>query len=261
MFRGEFAMDWGKNGHYNANVEAKIHRNECIMSENFKAVMEADGFHVHRMPVEFSAYCAVQEPDEPGSEPPPLLIAFHGYGQSCQGFIKNFKPLKSRGILVAAPQGVNQFYWENKRPGFCWQTSHMKEFTIRDNMAYVARMIGELDQAYEFDDQKIFLLGFSQGVAMSFRFGSLGMVQPSGVIACGGDLPPDVAEQLGELESFPALVVHGKQDTVVPPSKGEECIQSLQQFGFEVESHFFEGEHDLPEAQMDFIYEWIQKRL
>jgi phospholipase/carboxylesterase len=231
------------------------------MSDTFETVMEADGFHVHRMPIEFSSYCAVQEPDSMENGPPPLLIAFHGYGQSCQGFIRNFQSLKDKGILVAAPQGVNQFYWENKRPGFCWMTSHMREFTIRDNMTYVARMMGEIDQKYTFDDQRIFLLGFSQGVAMAFRFGSLGMVDPKGVIACGGDLPPDVEEQLGDMEPFPALVVHGKQDSVVPPEKSEECIQSLQRHGFDVESHFFEGEHDIPQAQMDFIWNWIEQRL
>ena len=48
---------------------------------------------------------------------------------------------------------------------------------------------------FDYDADRVFLLGFSQGVAMAFRMAAQGIAQPKGVIACGGDLPPDpVAE-------------------------------------------------------------------
>lgn len=216
---------------------------------------------IHRMPIEFSSYHAVLEPESDDEAVPALLIATHGYGQSCKGFIKNFEPLCKKNMLIVAPQGVNQFYWNNGRPGFSWMTSHMREFTIQDNIAYMGQLLESIRGRYTFDESRVFLLGFSQGVAMAFRSAAAGHIEPRGLIACGGDLPPDVHDVLFRLDPFDALIVHGTEDDVVKTVKGKECYAVLQEFNFPVESHFFEGGHDIPPDVVDFIGNWISARL
>lgn len=216
---------------------------------------------IHRMPVTFSSYHAVLEPLGEFDAPPALLITTHGYGQSCRGFIKNFEALREKNVLIVAPQGINQFYWKNGRPGFSWMTSHMREYTIQDNIAYMGELVESLSDRYPYDPDRIFMLGFSQGVAMAFRTAAAGHVEPRGVIACGGDLPPDVHDMLFRLDPFDALIVHGTEDEVVKTEKGEECLRILQEFEFPVESHFFKGGHDIPDDVVAFIGDWITARL
>jgi phospholipase/carboxylesterase len=223
-------------------------------------VSRTDSTAIMRMPVQTSSYHAVQVPVShwDTTPPPTLLLAMHGYGQACKNFIRTFSPFAEQNILVVAPQGLHQFYWSNHRPAFSWMTSFEREQTITDNLAYMAQLYDTLQEEYTFDPERVFLLGFSQGVAMAFRFATAGHITPRGVIACGGDLPPDVADRIEEVTPFPAMVMHGTEDTIVPIEKSEACVEVLEQHQFPVETHFFEGTHEIPDAQVEAIGQWIK---
>lgn len=214
----------------------------------------------HRLPIEWSAYFSVQPPAEDHDEPPGLLLAFHGYGQSSKSFIGQFEAWRDRNWLVIAPQGPNQFYWDRGKVGFSWMTKFMREHTIRDNLAYMARLVEAIGSGFRFDPDRVFLLGFSQGSAMAYRLAAAGLIRHAGVIACGGDLPPDVEERLDNLAPFPVLVVHGKQDGSMRFDKAVEGEEALRAHGWPVDTHYFDGEHELPEPVVDAIAKWIDER-
>lgn len=214
---------------------------------------------VHRLKIDHSVYYAVQEPAITHSTPPALIIAAHGYGQSCKNFIRKFQPWCAQNVLVAAPQGPSQLYWEHSPPkiGFSWMTSYMRENTVEDLMAYMTRLFDDLRERYSFDPNRVFILGFSQGSALAFRLGASGIVKPAGVIACGGDLPPDVAQRLPEIEPFPALLVHGKDDPFMSYAKAREGEQILRDHQFPVDTLYFDGGHDMPPETVAHILDWI----
>ena len=76
-------------------------------------------------------------------------------------------------------------------------------------------------------------------------------------IACGGDLPPDVAERLPEIAPFPALVVHGKDDPFMSYAKAREGEQILRDHQFPVDTLYFDGGHDIPPETVAHIFDWI----
>lgn len=228
------------------------------MSET-ERVLEDGDIAVHRLPIEYSAYFAVQEPAEPVAAPP-LLVACHGYAQSCKGFIKNFQFLRERNWLVTAPQGANQLYWEGGKVGFTWMTRYMRENTIRDNLAYMARFLDAVRAGHAFDRKRIFALGFSQGSAMAHRLGAAGLVRPAGVVQCGGDLPPDVEEKLDDLPPYPVLIVHGRDDTSMSFEKAQEGERALRDHGWPVDTIYFDGAHDLPKEIVNEIVAWMEER-
>ncbi len=214
---------------------------------------------IKRMPVEVSSYHAVLEATGDHDAPPALVLAMHGYGQACRNFIKTFAPLSAHNVLVVAPQGLHQFYWSNRRPGFSWMTSHQREQTIADNLAYLNRLYDALKTEHTFDPNRVFLLGFSQGVAMAFRAASTGHIPACGVIACGGNIPPEVAENLDSITPYPSLVMHGRSDEVVPIAGSEMTVAALQQHNFPVDTHYFDGQHDIPETQVVAIAKWMHE--
>jgi predicted esterase len=223
-------------------------------------VLEEGPVAVHRLPIEWSGYFAVQEPAAAAAEAPALLIACHGYAQSCKGFIRNFTGLRERNWLVVAPQGASQLYWEDGKVGFSWMTRYMREHTIRDNSAYMARLVEAVRGQFRFDPSRVFALGFSQGSAMAHRLGASGVVRPAGVVQCGGDLPPDVAARLGELDPYPVLVVHGRGDTQMSFEKAQQGEGQLREAGWPVGVDYFEGEHDLPAEVVSRIVAWMEAR-
>ncbi len=222
--------------------------------------LSENGTALYRIPIDYSAYYAVLEAAGSHSRPPALLIAIHGYGQSCERFIRNFSALAERNFLVVAPQAINQFYWERGKVGFTWLTKFMREQTLSDTFDYFERVLRAVEQDFVFDPKRVFLMGFSNGAAMAFRLGTSGLVKPAGIVACCGDLPADVAERLGDLERFPVLLAHGKEDTMVRLDKAHEAQAALRSSGFDTETLFFDGGHEMGAMEVDRILNWLQER-
>ena len=221
------------------------------------------GAQIHRLKIEHSVYYAVQEPVDKHDAPPALIIAAHGYGQACKSFIRRFRPWCAHNVLVAVPQGPSQFYWKHDNPprvGFSWMTSYMRENTIEELMAYMTRLLEDLAECYTFDKNRMFTLGFSQGSALAFRLAASDILKPAGAIACGGDLPPDVADRLSELDPFPVLLVHGKEDKSMSYERAREGEQMLRDHDFPVDTLYFDGEHDLPPEMFGPMMEWMKAR-
>ena len=222
--------------------------------------LNGNGAALYRIPIDYTAYYAVQEAVGSHSRPPALLIAMHGYGQSCKGFIQNFSALAGRNFLVVAPQAINHFYWERGKVGFTWLTKFMREQTLSDTFDYLERVLRAVEQDFAFDPERVFLMGFSNGAAMAFRLGASGLVKPSGIVAFCGDLPEDVAERLADLERFPVLIAHGKEDPMVSLDKAREAEAALRSNGFETETLFFDGGHEMRPAELDQILNWLHEK-
>lgn len=214
---------------------------------------------LHSLTIEHEVYYAVQEPRVSSQQPPTLLVAAHGYGQSCKSFIKGFAAVRDYPVLVAAPQAPNQFYWQRSPPkvGFTWVTHINRDEALANVMTYLGRFLDELAEKYPFDARRVFLLGFSNGAAMMFRLAASGIVSPRGVIACCGDLPSEVEERLGEIEPFSVFIVHGKDDRMVNIDKAQAGEDALRRHGYDVTSHYFEGAHELRREEIRTIMEWI----
>ncbi len=210
-----------------------------------------------KMQISHTVYYSVQEPEQEG--PHPLLIVLHGFGQVAGQFIKVFEPLAKKGILVAAPQGAHQFYTRQKKGqvGFSWLTRYERDQSVSDFVAYMEQFYRLLQETCEVESQRVFLLGFSQGVSMAYRTWAHGSLPVRGVIACGGDLPPDIVEQLEGLPPIEILLVHGRQDEEVPPEKAQEALKHFRTHGLKPELFDFEGGHVVPSRALPRIEEMI----
>ena len=99
----------------------------------------------------------------------------------------------------------------------------------------------------ELDDSKIplkktFLLGFSQGGAMAIACGS--ELPLAGLIGCSAYRHPD---WIGSAYRPPVMLIHGRQDEIVPFAAAKELREYLRQSSKqEVELFAFEGGHYIP---------------
>ncbi len=215
--------------------------------------------HTGKMHIEHTVYYAVHSPET--NEPAPLLLVLHGFGQVAAEFIKIFEPLVQRGILIAAPQAPHQFYRSlaDRTVGFSWLSRYERDQSIQDFAHYMENFYALLQSAYRIDTRRVFVLGFSQGVPMAYRMWAHSNVPLSGLIACGGDLPPDIGEKLRDLSPLPVLLVHGRRDQIVPLHKAHEAQSQLAAAGLPVELLEFEGEHLIPPEAMPRIAKLIAR--
>ncbi len=217
----------------------------------------------HSIQIAHSVDYAVCPPSGHLTDRPPLLLALHGWGQNCERFSRWVAPLAERGFLVAVPQAPHQLYinYDPKTVGFNWLTIHEKERSIREFVAYLKLLIQTLREEYTFDENRVCLLGFSQGVSMSYRFAVRSGLEIGAMVACGSDLPPDVADELPNKEAFPVLIVHGKDDPQAKIEKAEEALAEMRRHGFAPDTNFFDGGHQLPRDVVKQIGDWLVSRV
>lgn len=176
----------------------------------------------------------------------PLLVGFHGYGENAGLLLEQVMqvPGAERWLLVSV-QALHRFY--NTKTGVVvasWMTREDREATIRDNVAYVRSVVAAVRDAHETEGRVVYL-GFSQGASMAWR--AAAHLGASGVVALGGDIPPDVAAG-GELRLPPSLVGRGAGDTWYTAEKLAADLRVLEERGTPAESLVFDGGHEWTDA-------------
>jgi predicted esterase len=121
-------------------------------------------------------------------------------------------------------------------------TRQDRELAIGDNLGYIAAVMDAVDRAYPGAPRVVFT-GFSQGVAMTFRAAASSSRTVDGVIAVGGDVPPELdAAAVGRIGH--ALVCHGTRDEWYTKEIFERDVQRLQEANVAVRPLEFDGGHE-----------------
>ena len=136
-------------------------------------------------------------------------------------------------------------------------TRQDRDDAIRDNVAYVDNVI----EATRNGSEPIVVAGFSQGVAMAFRAAVLGRAGVNGVIAVGGDIPPELLAGSASASPFPrVLLIRGATDDWYTAKKLDADMSALRARGQEPEAFTHDGGHewtaDVAMAAGDFLAHW-----
>lgn len=183
-----------------------------------------------------------------GDGPFPLLIGFHGYAQNAETNLREVLQQipNSESWIRVAVQGLHSFYNSRTQEVIAsWMTRLHRELAIADNIEYVRNVVDAVRRDLPAGDPIVFL-GFSQGVAMAFR--AAAAIPCKGVIANGGDVPPDVATAAMSLP--PVLIARGLRDEWYSSEKHDADQQALRTMGAKFEALQFEGGH---ECSGDFL--------
>ena len=174
----------------------------------------------------------------------PVLVGFHGYGETAETQLERMQsiPGAERWLLVSI-QGLHRFYQRRTNEVIAsWMTRQDRELAIADNLAFVAAVLNDIRRDVATRPGMVFA-GFSQGVAMMFRAAVHASDAVAGVIAAGGDVPPEIGPTaLARVTR--ALVCRGTQDAWYTPEKFAADVQRLNVAGVVTQPLEFDGGHD-----------------
>jgi predicted esterase len=107
--------------------------------------------------------------------------------------------------------------------------------------------------------EPIVFAAFSQGVAMAFRAAVLGRARASGVVAVGGDIPPELLAD--SASSFPrVLLIRGATDDWYTAKKLEADMSALRARSEDPEAFTHDGGHEwtgeVAMAAGNFLARW-----
>jgi predicted esterase len=178
------------------------------------------------------------------SGPAPVLVGFHGYGEGADAQLARMRriPGADRWRLVSI-QWLHRFYNRGANEVVAsWMTRQDRELTIADNLAYIAAVMDAVHRDHP-DAPRLVFTGFSQGVAMTFRAAAASSRRVDGVIAVGGDVPPELAVgALGRVRR--ALVCHGARDPWYTHDVFQRDVERLRDANVAVRPLKFDGGHE-----------------
>jgi predicted esterase len=199
----------------------------------------------------------VDSPD--GAGPRPVLLGFHGYGEHAgvmQAVLARLDP--GNEWLRVAVQGLHRFYDRGANQVVAsWMTREDREHAIDDNVAYALTVRDVVARDYAVKAQQV-LVGFSQGVAQAYRSAMAYGAPCCGIIALGGDVPPDVAPAAAGLP--PVLVGRGRGDTFYTGEMFAADVARLRAAGVDVTAHEFDGGHEWSDPFVTAAAAWLAAR-
>ena len=186
--------------------------------------------------------CLVIPPETSG--PAPILAGFHGYAEDAEEQLERLRaiPESSRWLCVSI-QALHRFYQRRTNKVVAsWMTRQDREWALRDNIAYVAATIGAIADEWP-TIPKIVFAGFSQGVGMAYRAAAHSNRGVAGVVAVGGDVPPELTPD-GLKRVSAALIARGTSDEWYTGEKFADDERRLREFGVDVRALEFNGGHE-----------------
>lgn len=181
------------------------------------------------------------------------VVGFHGYAQSAEDMMEalDAMPGSSERTLIAV-QALHRFYTRgDQKIVASWMTRQDRELAIADNIEYVNR-------ALDGPARRLYALGFSQGVAMAYRAALLGRHAVEGVIAIGGDIPPDVKNV--PAENWPrVLIAVGAKEQWYTPDKVAADEAFLKSHGVAYEIFRHDDGHEITAAVRESASRFIAR--
>jgi len=211
---------------------------------------------------EINLYYDVHVPENLNA-PAPLFIAIHGYGAHKRYMMRQAQMVAPEGFVIASLQAPHQHFSklaEGYRIGFGWLTDHKPEEYIALHHYFVNEVIERLASQQLIDRSRIFIFGFSQAVALNFRYAFTYPEVLRGVIAVCGGIP-------GDLENNPAykpflaktFYLYGDNDEFYTEEKFKEFDRKLAEKLPNYRSKQYHAKHEITDEMREDIKKFLTK--
>jgi len=191
----------------------------------------------------------------------PTVICLHGRGSNEQDLI-GLAPYLDERLLWISPRApldlMGGYEWYRllgiglpDQPTFDVALSTFDQF------------LSEALAAYPIDPRQLYLLGFSQGSMLSYSYALTQPARLAGVVAQSGYIPLNAGFTVNSAASKnkPYLITHGLYDEIIPVQWGREARDYLQQLGAQVTYHEYPMGHQVSDASLAAIAQWMQAQL
>lgn len=198
---------------------------------------------------------------------PPLLILLHGYGSNEQDLFSFASELPDELLIISARAPMTL------SPGsYSWYTISFDmndgKFSDTDEAIesrdLIAQFIDEVKDAFDVDEEKTFLLGFSQGTILSYSVALNYPEKVQHVIALSGHINLDLLNKEHRIQNFSNIdfyISHGSVDQVIPVEWAQNAPPYLKELGIKHSyQEYMVGHGVAPQNFYDFK-NWIEERM
>lgn len=203
----------------------------------------------------------------PANKLAPLLIALHGYGANKRQMMREAKLMAPENFAIISLQGPYQHMRDPKeqggpfRFGFGWITNFRPEESHAIHHQALTDLINTAVAEDVADPDRIFLLGFSQSVALNYRYAFSHPGTLRGVVGICGGIPGDW-ETNSSYQSIPAEVIHlaGTRDDFYTPERVRDYEIDLGTRARSVTFKSYDAAHEIVQEMRDDVRQWLTQK-
>ena len=202
-----------------------------------------------------------------GAKPTSLVILLHGYGSNGDdliGLVPYWRQALPDTLFVSpnAPQplpgSVGGFQW--------WALDSLapaaRAAGVRVSAAALNAFIDQQLAATGLSEDRLALVGFSQGTMMALHVGPRRKTPIAGIVGYSGMLADPDALAAEVKTKPPVLLVHGDADQVLPVAAIHDAERRLKVLGFDVASHVSRGlPHSIDDAGLQLGGRFLVEKL
>ena len=155
------------------------------------------------------------------AQPAPLVLVMAGVGNTGQDMVTatDFDRMAETGdFIVAYPEGVNETW----NAGYCCLG---RATTGPDDVAFLTRVIDDVQATSKVDPERVFAIGFSAGAMMAHKLGCDVAGRIAGVGSVAGAM---VLDECRPLRPVSVIEIHGTADGLVPYEGGRTAGGATQ---------------------------------
>ena len=221
----------------------------------------------HTAIIPATCFYDVRLPDAPpGKRGHPFLIALHGYGGTKESMLALAGRICGDRFAIASLQGPHQHIQRRRgsrevRIAFGWGTMHNPAENQALHHAFIRRVIRDACAAHPIDRKRLFLLGFSQSVALNYRFAFSHPNAIRGLVGVCGGIPGDW-ENSSKYRKSATDVLHisGTRDPFYPLERVGTFKAALESRASSVDHLLVPTGHLFPRRCLPIIRRWLLDR-
>lgn len=195
-----------------------------------------------------------------------VIILLHGYGgdgKDISMISMNWKRYFPNTIFISPnghescainPSGFQWFDLTKEDPKYILEQSKIAEKKLH-------QFISEVKNEFNLKNNKICLLGFSQGCMMSINLGLTSDQEYSCIVGFSGKIINQADLKLRKKISTNILLIHGDSDNIVSPNFMLEAKDFLIRNNIQVETHLIKDcQHHIPVEASSIALNYILKK-
>lgn len=190
----------------------------------------------------------------------PLVVVMHGRGADAND-LADIAPYLDSGYRFLFPNAPKPFeVYAGMSFGFTWFDGWPPEpESFRESRQLVLEFLDQALEQYPTPPGKVIICGFSQGGMMALDTGFRTEKPIAGIVCMSGalneeDLPPLKKE-------IPVLVVHGREDEVIPLNEARRTRAVLEEHGVNTTYHEFSMGHHVTDESLRAVRAFMAARL
>ncbi|MAZ73902.1 MAG: phospholipase [Flavobacteriaceae bacterium] len=202
---------------------------------------------------------------EPSTEKPPVIIMLHGFGSDENDLFSFATELPNKYTIVSLKAPIPMQPYGNAWYNIYFDDTNGKFSDDQQAIAsrdLVLKCIAEIIEAYQVSEEKITLLGFSQGTILSFAIALSYPEKVQRVIGLSGYINEGILKEDYRANNFSNLKVyasHGSVDQVIPVSWAQKTKPFLDNLNIPCKYSEFPVGHGVAPQNFYELKEWLEK--